>query len=70
MEWDGGASGEGQVGYQEKVLYQGGVWALEHALQRSGQSTELARVHEASEQCSQSYNLVFVWPYVEPGVEL
>lgn len=52
------------------MLHERGVWALEHAFQESGHSTELARVYEASEQCFQSYNLVFVWSYMEPGVEL
>ena len=38
------------------------------ASSESGCGTKLARVQQASGQCSQSYGLSFGWSHVEPGV--
>ena len=46
------------------------AWALEKAPQGNSHGTELARVQETSGQHSQTYDLIFGWSCVEPGVGL
>lgn len=61
-------TGEGQAGYQEKVIYQEGHQVLEQALLGSRHSTELMGTWEVFGQCYRSNGLTFGWSCVEPGV--
>lgn len=60
-------SQEVQIGYQDKVLYWEGGWALEQVPQGSGHGTDLDGVQWASEQHSQTYGLTFDQSCAEQG---
>lgn len=62
-------TGEGQAGYQEKVIYQEGHQVLEQALLGSRHSTELMGTWEVFGQCYRSNGLIFGWSCVEPELD-